>query len=164
MAYFGTVATVATQAAPAEKFAAAFAYLNDLFAPDSEAAARVRSVAVGETRRVELAGGAFALEQAYWTKTRPEGFFESHRKYIDVQVIFEGEEFMEVIDLAHAREKVSYDADRDLIVHADSADASQLRLRAGEAAVFFPADVHMPCLKTGPEKSLVRKTVVKVPV
>jgi YhcH/YjgK/YiaL family protein len=53
---------------------------------------------------------------------------------------------------------------RDLATYLDAADASQLRLRAGEAAVFFPVDVHMPSLRVGAEPALVRKSVVKVPV
>jgi beta-galactosidase beta subunit len=36
-------------------------------------------------------------------------------------------------------------------------------MRAGEVAVFFPTDVHMPSLADG-ESSRVYKTVVKVPL
>ena len=42
--------------------------------------------------KVDLSHGVFALEQVYETKPRAEGFFESHRKYIDVQFVFEGDQ------------------------------------------------------------------------
>ena len=50
------------------------------------------------------------------------------------------------------------------LLYGDYAAASQLRFRAGEAAVFFPKDGHMPSLRAGATAQLVRKTVVKVPV
>jgi uncharacterized protein, YhcH/YjgK/YiaL family len=165
MALFGSIQTLRQQVYPRDQFAAAWAYLEELFAPGSAEGERMRAVAVGETKRVELSGGAFALEQAYWTKTRPEGFFESHRKFVDVQVIFEGEERMEVVDVSRAKVREAYREERDLVMYEDCAGASVLTLRAGEAAVYFPADVHMPGLRCADgEARLVRKTVVKVPV
>lgn len=165
MALFGAIETLKRQAGLAEKFAATWAYLEDVFAAGSTAGERVRAIAVGETKRVELGGGAFALEQVYRTKARAEGFFESHRTFIDVQVIFEGEEEMEVIDRARAVVSEAYQAERDLVKYKDASGATVLRLKRGEAAVFFPADVHMPGLRGSEgEGRLVRKTVVKVPV
>ncbi len=165
MALLGAIETLKQQVYPRERFAATWSYLEELFAPGSAAAERMRAMAVGETKRVELSGGAFALEQVYWTKMRPEGFFESHRKFIDVQVIFEGEERMEVVDVSRVTVREAYREERDLVVYEDFKDASVLALAAGDAAVFFPADVHMPGLRdAGGEARLVRKTVVKVPV
>jgi YhcH/YjgK/YiaL family protein len=163
MALFGSVATVRSQCLPADRFAGVFAYLDDLFRDTSARAVRLRSIAVGDTERIELAGGAFALEQVYRSKIRSDGFFESHRKYIDVQVVFEGEESMEVFDLGRGTIRHPYDAQRDLLVYEDRA-GSLLHLRAGDATVFHPSDIHMPglCGVSGP--ALVRKTVIKVPV
>jgi beta-galactosidase beta subunit len=106
-----------------EIFASTFTYLDEMFRPGSPAALRLAAAAAGATVKIELTGGAFALEQVYLTKARPEGFFESHRQYIDVQVVV-----------------------------------------AGEAAIFFPVDGHMPGLRPGGVAGLVRKTVIKVPV
>ena len=147
-----------------EIFTATFGYLDELFRAGSPAAVRLRSAAAGVTQRIELAGGAFALEQVYQAKARADGFFESHRKYIDVQVVFEGEEAMELAEISRLTVKQAYDAERDVIIYADYTGASQLRLVAGEAAVFFPLDGHMPALRPGASANLVRKTVIKVPV
>jgi YhcH/YjgK/YiaL family protein len=163
MALFGSVVTLRSQCLPADKFAAVFAYLDDLFHDASGPAARLRSIVVGDTQRIELTGGAFALEQVYRSKIRTEGFFESHRKYIDVQVVFDGEESMEVFDQSRAMIRHPYDPQRDLLVYEDRG-GSVLHLSAGDAAVFHPTDIHMPglCGLSGP--ALVRKTVIKVPV
>lgn len=164
MALFGSIETVRAQVSPNGKFAAAFAYLDDLLRVGSLAGERLNAITAGETQRVELAGGAFALEQAYVTKERADGFFESHRKYIDLQVIVAGEERMEVADRARCTERQAYQPERDLIIYEDVPAASVLTLRAGDVAVFYPDDVHMPSLRGSGERMLVRKTVVKVPV
>src|ERR1039458_5276387 len=92
MAVFGTLDTLRSQLARPEHFAATLAYVAEALRPDSAAQARIGRIAAGTTERVELAGGAFALEQVYLTKPRAEGRWESHRTYIDVQVIVAGEE------------------------------------------------------------------------
>jgi YhcH/YjgK/YiaL family protein len=164
MALVGTLSTLRAQAARPETFSAAFGYLDDVFRPGSAAAKRLAAAAVGTTERIELAGGSFALEQVYHAKARPEGFFESHRRYVDVQVVVTGEEMLELADIGRLTVKKPYDPERDLVVYEDFATASLLRLVSGEAAIFFPVDGHMPCLRPGTAANLVRKTVIKVPV
>ena len=162
MAIFGPLYTVRQQLSGQARFAPALAYAEDLLDPKSSAHLRIRQMTAGSTERIELTGGAFAIEQVYQPKARSEAFFESHRKYIDVQVIVEGGELMEVEDISRLVVTDAYNAERDLIKYADPAAAAVLRMHAGAAAIFFPADGHMPSLHwrgTG----LVRKTVVKVP-
>ena len=164
MALYGSFATVRAQALQTPGFATAFAYVDEVLRADSAARARLRAMPLKMAEKIDLGGGVFVMEQVYETKTRSDGFFESHRKYIDVQVIIAGEERMEVIDAARIAVREPYSADRDVILYHDAADASELRLRAGEAAIFFPVDVHMPSLRLHAPAVLVRKTVVKVPV
>lgn len=164
MALTGSLPTVRAQLAHLKHFDVAFSYLDEVFRPGSPAALRLQALAVPETRRIELAGGAFALEQAFVAKPRAEGFFESHRKFIDVQVVVAGEERMELADLSRLTVREAYQAERDLIIHADYTEASVLRVKTGDAAIFFPADGHMPSVRVGTEPTVVRKTVIKVPV
>lgn len=164
MALIGSVSALRAQAPQTPGFAAAFAYVEDLLRADSPARLRLRGIAKGESQKIELAGGAFAIEQVYETKARADGFFESHRKYIDVQVVVEGEELMEVVDASRIATRGEFSADRDFQAYEDCTATSQFRVMPGEATIFFPVDVHMPTLRTGPSPVLVRKTVVKVPV
>ena len=164
MALFGSIATLRAQALPTPGFATAFAYVDELMRGDSAARQRLDAAAPGQSHKVELGGGVFAIEQVYETKPRAEGFFESHQRYIDVQVIVSGVELMEVVDAARIAIRDPYDVSRDLITYSDVEDASRLLVRAGEAAILYPPDVHMPSLRAGPAPALVRKSVVKVPV
>lgn len=164
MAIFGSLPTVRAQCAGFSNFDAAFAYLDELARAGSEARRRLEALAPGESARIELAGGMYAMEQVYQTKARPDGFFESHRRFIDVQVVLAGEELMEVAEIGRLPVRVDYDETKDVILYRDFAGASVLRFQAGEAGVYFPVDGHMPGLRSGAEPRLVRKTVVKVPV
>lgn len=164
MAQFGSLASLREQNGTPQ-FAAAFAYAADALRAGSPVHARIAAMPAGTSERVELGGGVFAMEQVYAAKPRAEGFFESHRKYIDVQVIVAGIEAMEVEDIARLRVTAAYDPERDLLKYDPATpDAARLVLRAGEAALFFPSDGHMPSLQVDGKPTLVRKTVVKVPV
>ena len=122
------------------------------------------AVATGETGRVELGDGVFALEQAYIAKPRAEGKWEAHKVYIDVQVIVSGDELMEVTDVARLTVAEDHTPAKDILFFEQNRDGSVLRMRAGEIAVFYPVDAHKPSLAAGEPAALVRKTVVKVPV
>jgi len=164
MALFGSLATVRTQLAGSPSFERTLAYVEEILRPGSEAQQRLLAVAAGDTGRVELGDGVFALEQAYVAKPRAEGRWEAHRVYIDVQVIVTGEELMEVTDVSRLAVAEDNTPAKDILFFEQNLDGSVLRMRAGELAVFYPVDAHKPSLAAGEPAALVRKTVVKVPV
>lgn len=143
--------------------AAAFDLAAETLRPGSAPRLRLEAVATGQAHRTELADGAFAMEQAYVTKLRSESFFESHRTYIDLQLMVTGEELMEVEDISRLTVAEAYVPERDVVKYADVATASQVRLRPGDVALYFPSDGHMGSLRSGGQV-LVRKVVVKIPV
>jgi YhcH/YjgK/YiaL family protein len=144
-------------------FAEAFEYLRHCFTKGTAEHSALLSLTEGGTNRRELANGVFALESAYMSRQRGDCFFESHRRYIDVQALVEGEEAIELAGIDRLRVSADYVAAKDLIKYSDFDFGSRLRLVPGDLAIFFPPDGHMPCLRLG-EPVLVRKTVVKVPV
>lgn len=164
MALYGAINLVRGQVASLKGFDVAFAYADELLRAGSPVQARVRAVGLGQRQRTELGAGVFVSEECYLSKARPDGFFESHRKFIDIQIIFEGEELMEIADIATMKTKQPYNPERDLIIYEDNPDASQLRVFPGQAAVFFPTDAHMPTLRVREAGGMVRKCVIKIPV
>lgn len=164
MSLFGSLATVRAQLIRRSVFDLSFAYLDDALRPGTVTHQRVFGVAVGETNRVELGEGAFALEQAYNSKPRAAGRLESHLQYIDIQVLVVGEEIIEVAEVSTLQVTENLTPAKDLIFYHDTRATSPLRLSGlGATAVFFPPDGHMGGLAiTAP--ALVRKIVIKVPV
>jgi YhcH/YjgK/YiaL family protein len=111
--------------------------------------------------RVDIDGDSvFALVQEYNTKPLEQGFWEAHRKYIDIQYVVSGEEHMGYANLAQLNAG-DYDAAKDFLpLHGDG---SFLRLPAGMFTLFLPEDAHMPGMAVD-QPQPVKKVVVKVAV
>ncbi|GAA7232404.1 YhcH/YjgK/YiaL family protein [Helicobacter pylori] len=120
-------------------------YLKDVMQKGSGANQRVLNLAINTEFQVPLGHGIFSIEQSYcleYAKESEEGFFESHKKYVDFQLIVKGVEGAKVVDISRAMVKTPYDEKRDLIVYEPVSEASFLRLGAGMLAIFFENDVH----------------------
>jgi YhcH/YjgK/YiaL family protein len=163
----GTLDQLAQALAADPRFAAAFPYLKRCVTPASAEAARIGKLASGEVGEIRLEAGTLAYEQVYHTRTREKCFFESHRKYIDVQLVLEGEEVMDVVPISELELDKPFEAEKDLVTYHDpgarSAGSKRYVVKAGQAAVFFPEDGHMPG-QFDKASGLVRKTVAKIPV
>lgn len=162
MAIFGNIDVVKKQA-DKQKFAKAFEYLEKVLDENSEEFERLSSLPIEAFEKVNLDDNDFALEQVYISKEKIDCFFESHRKYIDVQFILEGEEIMEIDNVNNLQETFSYEEAMDLIKYHDSEFSSSIKVKKGDVAIFFPEDAHMPCIKANGLVKVV-KTVVKVRV
>lgn len=165
MAVFGSYGDLSELFRELPLFAEAFEYLRHCFTKGTAEHADLLALADGGGRRRDLRDGVYAMESVYRTRSRGDCFFESHRRYIDVQALVEGEEAIELIGVDRLRVSADYNAEKDLIKYTDTDFASRLRLVPGDLAIFFPPDGHMPCLRLAENNpTLVRKTVVKVPV
>jgi YhcH/YjgK/YiaL family protein len=102
------------------------------------------------------------MVQNYETKPEPEGFFEVHRKYIDLQYVVSGKERHDFAHLSAMKQRNPYDAEKDILV-LDGKGFS-LVLEAGFFVIYYPEDAHMPNLRTGSEAQKMIKVVVKIPV
>lgn len=139
-----------------EKLKKAISHLKSL-APDFLA-----GEGPGYAGRTEIEGEEiFALHQIYETKPPKEARFEAHRKHIDIQFIHFGEEAMLTAGIEGVEELVPYDEKTDVAFYGLCA-GREITVAAGRAAIFYPADLHAPCLDPSSGRNLVGKTVVKV--
>ena len=102
--------------------------------------------------------------QSYTTIEPSEGLFETHRLFIDIQVITSGHETIYWAPLARLPEiHTPYSYENDLIFYNEPAMSVPVHMEAGDFAIFFPSDGHKPkCHTAGPKQ--VGKIVVKVAV
>lgn len=105
--------------------------------------------------------GAYASVNEYYTKSIEDSFIECHRKYIDVQIIVQGEEKIGVTHKQFCVEQ-PYDDENDLQKLTGRVDF--ITLVPGLFAVFSPHDAHEPGVKSGTEAVAVKKIVFKIPV
>ncbi|GAA9228536.1 YhcH/YjgK/YiaL family protein [Helicobacter pylori] len=121
------------------------AYLKDVMQKGSGANQRVLNLASNTEFQTPLGHGIFSIEQSYCLEHAREsekGFFESHKQYVDFQLIIKGVEGAKVVGINQAVVKTPYDEKRDLIVYEPVSEASFLRLDAGMMAIFFENDAH----------------------
>lgn len=108
----------------------------------------------------------FANVQRYTTRPEKDCKPETHRKFVDIQFIAEGEEFMGWCPLSpDLEEEAPYDAERDVTFYKALVPDSSIVLSPGCFAVLYPEDVHRPqasVVEDVPGK--VTKVVVKVAI
>ncbi len=136
-----------------------------LYAGLSEKIAKAFSY-ISETDLLNIATGQYEIEQEhifariqeYNTKPEAECKLEGHFKHIDVQYIISGVERIGVSSLKkqtvliknEEEDYAFYDSPYDLI-----------KLEAGMFAIFFPNDLHKPCVMFE-QASKVKKVVIKI--
>ncbi|MBU0924201.1 YhcH/YjgK/YiaL family protein [bacterium] len=162
MAIFGTIKTVKEQINDS-KFDKAFLYIQKLQDKNSAEYKSLSNIKLNQCNKIELDVNCFVLEQTYISKNKEDCFFESHKKYIDIQYIFEGEEIMEVEKLSNLQVTTAYKEDLDYAKYSQSKDSSVLKIRENELAIFYPNDAHMPCIKIDENKKVI-KAVFKISV
>jgi YhcH/YjgK/YiaL family protein len=140
-----------------------FDYFKQSIDKNSEIHKRIFDLPVGSFEKVNITDDIFALEQVFYTKDREECFIESHKKYIDFQLILSGNEQMEYIDIDKLEVENSYDEQKDLITYKLVDNTSKFLLQNNDLAIFFPDDAHIGLPKYK-ESELVYKTVIKFPV
>lgn len=108
-----------------------------------------------------LSEDVFVSVDEYQTKKKEDVLFESHRRYIDLQYVIEGEEY---IGFSHypVKEVVPYNVERDITFY--NANIEQLlKADAGHFFIFFPTDLHQPCIAAEQCKR-VKKIVIKIKI
>ena len=103
--------------------------------------------------------------QCYETKILEDTRYESHEKWIDIQYIRDGQERIDVLVTKDGVEIEEHNREADCIFYRGSGEikGNQLYLTAGMLAVFYPEDLHRPCICVD-EPETVEKVVVKVRV
>lgn len=113
-----------------------------------------------EERTYEVDGrDLFFFIQSYETQSANETP-EGHRRYIDIQYIISGKERMGVAQLDTMTEEVEARPQNDIWFYRGAVDL--ITATEGMFAVFFPNDVHAPCISPAEGANHVRKCVFKV--
>ena len=120
----------------------------ETYAPISERLAkglqllRTTDFSAMEDGKYEVDGKSlFFMLQSYDSKPvndRPE----AHRKYIDIQYLLKGEEYIGVAPLSEMTEEVSANPDGDIWFY--HGPVTNVKIGNGKFAVLFPQDAHAP--------------------
>jgi len=104
----------------------------------------------------------FAIVQEYNTLDEAGEQMEAHRKHIDVQYMIRGKERVGLALFNGQATSKEYSESEDFMLFPDN-PSFFATLDRGSFMIFFPTDLHMPCIKVA-EAAPVKKVVVKVKV
>jgi biofilm protein TabA len=112
--------------------------------------------------RYEIDGNdVYYIVQHYMTKPVDPNKLESHRKYVDIQVVLAGEELLGYAPTAGLDVVTPYDEAKDIMFYRVPAAMTQVKLEPGLFCLLYPHDAHLPCCQiTRPAP--VHKVVFKI--
>lgn len=124
-----------------------------------------------ETDFTKVADGRYELDgdrmyadvQRYMTVPDEELRPEAHRRYLDIQFIAEGEEYIGWCAFSPAMKPTApYDEEKDIMFFERLEPESCFALTKGSFAILTPKDIHRPRGMIGDRPSRVTKVVVKI--
>jgi YhcH/YjgK/YiaL family protein len=113
-----------------------------------------------EIQRREL----FVRVMNYTPKPASENRFETHRIYADVQYVVSGAELMQTARLEEITPLTEYDNIGDYQFFKANGTISDLIVKSGEFAIFFPNQAHRPSCSYSGYEGPVKKLVFKVKI
>lgn len=80
--------------------------------------------------------------QEYVTKFEEDCALESHKNCIDVQIMIEGNEAMDIVDVSRLSVREEYDAKKDVMYWNIPSRMARVRLGPGDYVVLYPENAH----------------------
>lgn len=115
-----------------------------------------------EDGRITLDGDKLFINvQSYTSKPESDCGFEAHKKYIDIQLILEGEEIIGYESADRLTLTREYDESADYMLYALGGEYDKIRLTRGDFVILFAGEPHAPAIAAD-TPAPVRKAVVKV--
>ena len=100
--------------------------------------------------------------QEYETKLLQEDSkFESHKKYLDIQMMINGIEAIEVADVDKLVISQNYDDEKDVMFWNHIDNQMKSVISNGSYVILYPQNAHLPCIAVD-KPTKVRKLVAKV--
>ena len=99
--------------------------------------------------------------QEYMTKNLSECRFESHKKYVDIQMMINGIEAIDTSDIDKLELETEYNEESDVMFWKKKNNQMRTVITNKSYVILYPQNAHMPCIAVDkPVK--VKKLVAKV--
>ncbi|MEG1641521.1 MAG: YhcH/YjgK/YiaL family protein [Synergistaceae bacterium] len=96
----------------------------------------------------------------YETKKSEDVLFEAHRKLWDLQIVLEGEEYVEYAPIEEMQEEIPYDEGKDIAFYV--ATGEKIKIKRGNAVMLAPWDGHKPGINVDEQPQKIKKIVIKI--
>ena len=117
-----------------------------------------------EPGRYDIEGDEFYyIIAGYETVPLSRCKLEAHKKYIDLQIVLKGHEFIGYTPLQNLAVESEYDAEKDCAFYKYPEKLSLIDFKPGMFTIFFEDDAHMPAIQAGNSQEIL-KVVFKIAV
>lgn len=113
--------------------------------------------------RHEVNEGFYYNVQEYETRANPTKHFESHCKYVDIQMLISGVENLQIVDINKLQVETPYDNVKERILYYPNENPASVILRPGSAVILYPNDAHRT-IAYNKKPCKVKKVVGKVAI
>ncbi|MCL4545669.1 MAG: YhcH/YjgK/YiaL family protein [Chloroflexi bacterium] len=125
---------------------------------------QLNAPSLGGPVRVDLEEGFGAILQRASLADATALRWEAHQRFIDIQCVVDGLEWMGLADMNSLIASEPYSAERDITFFRAPVQFTRLLLPDGQCAVLFPEDAHAPQWLVDAGRSVSLRVVIKVPV
>ena len=106
---------------------------------------------------------SYANVDIYSTKSHNDCKFESHEKYVDIQMLLSGVEELDYLPVNDLDVSEQYDPKRDITFYKKTDKIpDKIILEPGKFALIYPYEAHMPQMNYNNVSNQVKKVVVKI--
>ena len=122
-----------------------------------------RDIDIGNYDKLVLNKDVFSIPQNTILIDSIDCIYESHKKYIDIHILIEGEEAVELINLKNLDiEPYETNYENDYFLYTSDTVEKNIILDKTKIAIFGFNDIHKVCIKSANGCISVRKVVLKV--
>ncbi|MET3321013.1 UNVERIFIED_ORG: YhcH/YjgK/YiaL family protein [Peribacillus simplex] len=132
--------------------------LNPKFANGLE---KLNEVEIDYNKRFDFDGGYLFFQEGT-TNHIDEGTFEAHKKYIDIQIVLNGSEYVAWAPINQLVVDVEYNAEKD-VVRLNGSPKAIMKINKGMAYICLPHDGHK-ALKYINKATKYNKAVIKIEI
>ena len=112
-------------------------------------------------KKIVVSDDFFYTIQSYATKPVQECKFESHKQYVDIQIMLQGTERMDLADTSRLMILEDYDEDKDIMFWRPPFRMVSTTLSSGDYVILYPENAHRGAVSVQ-QKCEVVKIVGKV--
>lgn len=122
---------------------------------------KLNEVEIDYNKRFDFDGGYLFFQEGTTTHI-DEGTFEAHKKYIDIQIVLDGSEYVAWAPINQLVVDVEYNAEKD-VVRLNGSPKAIMKINKGMAYICLPHDGHK-ALKYINKATKYNKAVIKIEI
>lgn len=112
--------------------------------------------------RHEISDKIYANVETYKTKPLESCLYESHKNYIDIQILLKGKEDIYYKNVNALKIKTPYDIKKDIAFYSNEVSGERITLDGSNFMIIYPHEGHAPQANHNICEEVL-KVVVKVP-